>query len=85
LIVAAGGLVAFIAVALAISLAGGGRKTSHGCIEVTVQAATGASELYRCGAQARDLCASIGAPGGPAGVLGQAVALECRRAGIPPR
>jgi hypothetical protein len=72
-------------VALAISLGTGGRTTGHGCIDVTVQAATGGTELYSCGAEARALCSSVGTAGGYSGVMGAAIATQCRKAGIPLR
>jgi type II secretory pathway component PulM len=74
-------LVALVAVALVISLASAGRSSGHGCIDVSVQAATGGSEIYRCGAQARALCSS--ARPGRTDVLGAAIVRECRKAGLP--
>jgi hypothetical protein len=77
------GLVAAAVAALTISFASGGRSTGNGCVDVTVQYVTGGTEIYRCGAQARSLCASVGTTGGNNGVLGRAVASECRKAGLP--
>jgi hypothetical protein len=77
------GLVAAAAVALVISFAAGGRSTGNGCIDVTVQYVTGGTEIYRCGAEARSLCASVGSAGGQNGSLGRAVASECRKAHLP--
>ncbi len=77
------GLVAAGVVAVAISLATAGRTSGEGCVDVTVQYVTGGTELYRCGAEARSLCASVGAASGHGGAFGQAVAGECRRAGLP--
>lgn len=77
------GLVAAAAVALVISFAAGGRTTGHGCIAVTVQYVTGGTEINRCGAEARALCASVGTAGGQNGAVGRAVATECRKAHLP--
>jgi hypothetical protein len=77
------GVVAVAAVALVISFATGGRTSGHGCVHVTVAYVTGATEIDRCGAEARALCVSVGAAGGQNGALGRAVAGECRKAGLP--
>ncbi len=76
------GLVAAAVAALAISFASGGRTTGNGCVDVTVQYVTGGTEIYRCGAEARSLCASVGTTDGHNGALGRAVASECRKAGL---
>jgi hypothetical protein len=77
------GLIAVGLILVVISLAVHGRSTGHGCVDVNVQAATGTSEIYRCGEQARALCSSVGKPAGPSGVLGDAVTAECRKAKLP--
>jgi hypothetical protein len=77
------GLLAIGVVALVISLTTAGRSSGHGCIDVSVQAATGGSELYRCGAQARAVCASARTAIGVSPVVGHAIAAECRKAGLP--
>jgi hypothetical protein len=77
------GFVAAAAVVLVISFASSGRGTSNGCVDVTVQYFTGGTEIYKCGAEARALCASVGLPGGQNGAVGRAVATECRKAGLP--
>jgi hypothetical protein len=76
-------LVAAVVVALAISLLSGSPTSGRGCIRVTVQYVTGGTQLNRCGAEARAVCSSVGVPGGYNGSLGQAVASECRKAGLP--
>jgi hypothetical protein len=76
------GLVAAGIVALVISLASGGHTSSTGCVDVTAPGATGATELYRCGAQARELCASGGASATVNGEFGLALARACRKAGL---
>lgn len=77
------GLVVAAAVALVISFAAGGRTTGNGCIDVTVQYVTGGTEIDRCGAEARSLCASVGTAGGQNGAVGRAVATACRKAHLP--
>jgi hypothetical protein len=77
------GVVAAIAIALAISFATGDRQSGHGCINVGLSYSTGGARVIRCGAQARAFCTQVGAPGGLSGVTGRAVATECRKAGLP--
>ncbi len=77
------GLLAAAAIALVISFASSGHSTGHGCIDVKVPGATGATEIYRCGAQARALCASAATVGSQQPLLGQATIEQCRKAGIP--
>jgi hypothetical protein len=74
------GLLAVGAVVLAISLGSSTRATGAGCVDVTAPGATGATELYRCGAQARELCTSGRSYGG---AFGAALISECRKAGLP--
>jgi hypothetical protein len=73
-------LIAVGVIVLAISLASARRTTAGGCVDVTAPGATGATELYRCGAQARALCSSSRSYGG---AFGAAVIAECRKAGLP--
>jgi hypothetical protein len=77
------GLVVAGLVALTISLVSTGRTSRNGCVDVTAAAATGGTELYRCGAEARALCSSPGAAGGSDAALQRALAGECRKAGLP--
>ena len=56
-----------IAVALVISFATAGHKSGHGCISVGLAYSTGGAQIYRCGASARALCASVSQPGGTTG------------------
>lgn len=77
------GLVALGAIALVISFASGSKSSSNGCIHVTVQYVTGATQLDKCGREARSVCSSIGQPGGYAGALAEAIARECRKADLP--
>jgi hypothetical protein len=77
------GLVAAVVVALVVSLASGGRSSSHGCIYTTIPAATGAQEINRCGAAARAMCASALAPGAFTAQAAPVIAAQCRKAGLP--
>lgn len=70
-------------VVLTISLLSTGRVSRNGCIDLTGAAATGGSELYRCGAQARALCSSPLQRGGINTALLSALPAECRKAGLP--
>ncbi|HEY5431388.1 MAG TPA: hypothetical protein VIK04_19895 [Solirubrobacteraceae bacterium] len=76
------GVLAVGVVALVISFAVAGKKTSHGCISVALAYSTGGSQIYRCGAGARALCSGVGRAGGITGTPAQALATECRKAGI---
>ena len=77
------GLLAVAAVALVVSLASTSPSSGNGCIHVTVQYLTGGTQLNKCGREARSICGSVGLPGGYGGALGQAIAAECRKAGLP--
>jgi hypothetical protein len=70
-------LVAF-AVALGAYAAAGGfdHKLRAGCIEVTFASTTGAAQFERCGARARQTCASAS----EARMLGGGLQAACRRA-----
>jgi hypothetical protein len=76
-------LLAAGAVALVISFASTSGTSGNGCIDITAAAATGGTELRRCGAEARLLCSSVRA--NEAGVAGFAALLPeaCRKAGLP--
>jgi hypothetical protein len=69
-------------IALVVSFATAGKKTSHGCVSVALAYSTGGSQIYRCGAGARALCSAVGRAGGITGKPAQALAVECRKAGI---
>jgi hypothetical protein len=77
------GAVAVLAVVLVLSFSSGGPSSSHGCIYATVPAATGAQQISQCGATARATCRSVGAPGAYTAQAAQAIAAECRKAGLP--
>lgn len=74
--------VAAFAVLVAVALSVGGRVSGHGCVAVSIPYSTGGSQLYRCGAAARKLCAAVGKPGGFTGAAGAAVGAQCRKAGL---
>jgi hypothetical protein len=77
------GLVAAVAVVLVISLASAGPKSGHGCVSVGLAYSTGGAQVYRCGASARELCASVNQPGGTTGGAARSLTTECRKAGLP--
>ena len=61
------GLLAALAVALVISFASSGHKSGHGCISVSLAYSVGGTQIYRCGASARAMCADVNQPGGSVG------------------
>lgn len=77
-------LVAVLVVTVAVSFTSKQRTSHNGCIDVSAATVIGGSELYRCGAAARDLCT---APNGPAATdnisFRRALADACRKAGLP--
>jgi hypothetical protein len=73
---------ALIAVAV-IAITTNGHHSANGCVDVTVPYSTGGQEIYDCGAAARGLCREVGRPQGFNGAVGQTVAAECRKAGVP--
>jgi ABC-type Co2+ transport system permease subunit len=75
--------VAAVIVAVVISIGTAGHQTGNGCVDVKFPITIGGEELYQCGAKARALCAAVGTPGGFTSVSGQAVAEQCRKAGLP--
>ncbi len=75
--------VAVLAVAVVIALVSSSHTTGNGCVHVNLPYSTGGQEFYECGAQAKAMCAAVGAPGGYTGAAAQAVATQCRRAGLP--
>jgi hypothetical protein len=76
-------VVAAIVAAVVISLGTAERHTGNGCVDVKFPTTIGAAEIYQCGARARALCGSVGTPGGVSSVEEQAVAEQCRKAGLP--
>jgi len=75
--------VALLAIAIVVSLAGGGGKVGKGCIDVTFASSLGAQEVMGCGASARAICASAGTPSGYTGEAGRLIAARCRVIHLP--
>lgn len=76
-------VVAALALTVVVSLITAGPRSAHGCIYVTIPAATGAQEINQCGGVARSTCASALSPGAFTAQARRAVAAECRKARIP--
>jgi hypothetical protein len=76
-------LLTALAVVLVISLGSHQRVSGHGCIDVSAATVIGGSELYRCGAAARAVCASPGRAGREFVSFQRALAVACRKAGLP--
>ena len=74
-------LLAAIAVVVVVSFTSVQRRSHAGCIDVSAATAIGGSDLYRCGATARDLCALQRARSSIA--FTHALDRACRRAGLP--
>lgn len=74
---------AALAAVVVVAIVASGHSTARGCIDVTIPYSVGGQELYRCGAAARRTCASVGSSGGFSGRAGRAVAVQCRKAGLP--
>jgi hypothetical protein len=77
------GAVVVLAVVLVISFASSAPSSKSGCIYATIPADTGAEQVHQCGTQARDTCQSVFAAGAYAHQAAQAIASECRKAGLP--
>jgi len=77
------GAVAALVLIVVIALSTSGQSSAHGCIYVTIPAATGAQEISECGATARATCATARTPGAFSPQAAGAVAGECRKAGLP--
>ena len=76
-------LLACLAVVLVISLGSHQRVSGHGCVDVSAATVIGGSELYRCGAAARSLCSQPGKAGAEFVSFQRALAVACRKAGLP--
>jgi len=77
------GVVVLLAIVLVISLASSGPGSKSGCIYATIPADTGAEQVHQCGTQARETCQSVFAAGAYTHPAAQAIASECRKAGLP--
>jgi hypothetical protein len=69
-------------VVVAVALLTAGHGTGGKCIDVTIPYSIGGQEFFRCGAEARSTCRSVGQPGGFVGHPGAAVATECHKVGF---
>lgn len=77
------GLLGLIAVVVVVSLTSVQKRSANGCIDVSAATAIGGSELYRCGSDARALCAQPGNRGTDNVAFRVALAEACRKAGLP--
>jgi hypothetical protein len=77
-------LTAVLAAAVIVSLTGaGGDGARRGCLDVSFPSSLGVQQVVRCGAAAREACASVGTSAGFTGPVGRLVAADCRRLRIP--
>ena len=74
---------AALLVAIVVSFVIGGGSAARGCIDATVPYSFGGQQIKQCGASARATCAAIGTVNGFSGQAGRAVAVACRKAGLP--
>lgn len=72
-----------IAVTVLVSILSSAPTSSRGCLHATFAGPVGAEEVSACGAQARSVCRSLGAPGGYSGEAARVISRECRKAGLP--
>ena len=76
-------VVAALAVVLVISFVTSGPTSGHGCIYATIPGTVGAQQVHQCGADARDTCQTVNAPGAYTPQAAHTIAGECRKAGLP--
>lgn len=72
-----------LVVVVVVSLATAGHRTGNGCVNVNITSSLGNQNYYKCGAEARAMCAATGTAGGLTGLAGRAVATECRKVSLP--
>jgi hypothetical protein len=77
-----GALTLALAIVAVIAITTSGRSSGKGCVSVTIPYSLGGQEIYKCGQAARTFCVTSGRPGGFTGAAGQAVAVQCRKAGL---
>jgi hypothetical protein len=77
-----GALTLALAIVAVIAITTSGRSSGKGCVSVTIPYSLGGQEIYKCGQAARNFCVTSGRPGGFTGAAGQAVAVQCRKAGL---
>lgn len=76
-------VLAALAVALVVSIGTSEHKTASGCVDVKFPTTIGGAEIYKCGQQARALCTSVSNRAEFTDIEGRAIAVECRKAGLP--
>ncbi len=76
-------VVAALTVAVVVSIGTSEHKTAGGCVDVKFPTTIGGAELYKCGTQAREMCSSVGQTQQLSDVEGRAIAVQCRKAGLP--
>ena len=74
---------AILIAVVVFSLARGTPVSGNGCVTVNLPYSTGGAHFRECGTRARTMCASVGRPGAYTGSAGAAVAIQCRKAGLP--
>jgi hypothetical protein len=77
------GVLAVICVAVIVAFTSVQKQSRNGCIDVSAATVIGGSELYRCGAAARELCTQPGGQNSPNVAFQRALADACRKAGLP--
>jgi hypothetical protein len=82
LIVAIGALAAALVIAVIVSLTATGVRSANGCVHAVIPGPVGAQPIDRCGAEARTLCASLGATPGFSPDARRTIGAECRKAGL---
>jgi len=72
-----------VVIAVLISFTSSGHKSANGCIDFNLPQPVGGSEVYRCGAGARELCSTALKPGAYTKSAVQDITAACRKAGLP--
>ena len=76
------GVVAVLAVVLVISFVSSGPSSGQGCIYDNIPGVVGAEQVHECGANARQTCRSVNAPGAYTRQAAHTLAVECGKAGL---
>ena len=76
------GAVVVLAVAVVVALTSQSQSSANGCVFVNLPYSTGGAQFYACGTRARAMCTAVGTPGAFTGAAGDAVAVQCRKAGL---
>ena len=80
---AAVAMLAALAVVLVVALSTGEHASGNGCVYVNLPYSTGGASFYQCGSKARATCGSVGQANAFTGPAADAVATQCRKAGLP--